>query len=70
MCLFQFKRLIKRKRYYDFKKNIKFEYRNNDLSEDLIFLSATFKGINIDANIIKDQMFKLIEKRKISTYQN
>ena len=25
-------------------KDIKFEYRNNDLSEDLIFLSASFKG--------------------------
>ena len=25
-------------------KDIKFEYRNNDLSDDLIFLSASFKG--------------------------
>ena len=24
-------------------KNIKFEYRKNDLSDDLIFLSASFK---------------------------
>ena len=26
-------------------KDIKFEYRKNDLSDDLIFLSASFKGI-------------------------
>ena len=25
-------------------KDIKFEYRENDLSDDLIFLSASFKG--------------------------
>ena len=32
---------------------INFEYRNNDLSEDLIFLSATFKGIKNDPDLIK-----------------
>ena len=32
---------------------INFEYRNNDLSEDFIFLSATFKGIKNDQDIIK-----------------
>ena len=29
-------------------KNIKFDYRNSDLSEDLIFLSASFRGIKSD----------------------
>ena len=46
-------------------KDIKFGYRKNDLSEDLIFLSASFKGVKSDykkiSNIIKK--FK-IEKEK------
>ena len=47
------------------KKNIKFEYRKNDLSEDLIFLSASFKGIKSNYNKIKNEMNKLkIEKEK------
>ena len=45
------------------KNNIKFEYRKNDLSEDLIFLSASFKGIKSNYNKIKNEMNKLkIEK--------
>jgi len=47
------------------KNNIKFEYRKNDLSEDLIFLSASFKGINSNYNKIKNEMNKLkIEKER------
>ena len=47
------------------KKNIKFEYRKNDLSEDLIFLSASFKGIKSNHNKIKNEMNKLkIEKER------
>ena len=47
------------------KNNIKFEYRKNDLSEDLIFLSASFKGIKSNYNKIKDEMNKLkIEKER------
>ena len=47
------------------KKNIKFEYRKNDLSEDLIFLSASFKGIKSNYNKIKNEMNKLkIEKER------
>ena len=47
------------------KKNIKFEYRKNDLSEDLIFLSASFKGIKSNYNKIKNKMNKLkIEKER------
>ena len=46
-------------------KDINFEYRNNDLSEDLIFLSASFKGIKSEAKKIKIETEKLkIEKAK------
>ncbi len=37
-------------------KKIKFGYRKNDLSEDLIFLSASFKGLKKDKIIIKNQI--------------
>ena len=40
-------------------KDIKFEYRKNDLSEDLIFLSASFKGKKDDHSNINDEMIKL-----------
>ncbi len=46
-------------------KDIKFEYRNNNLSEDLIFLSASFKGAKSDHSKIKKETKKLkIEKEK------
>ncbi len=46
-------------------KDIKFEYRNNNLSEDLIFLSASFKGEKSDRLKIKNEMIKLkTEKEK------
>ena len=46
-------------------KDIKFEYRNNDISEDLIFLSASFKGIKSEYKKIENQTKKLkIEKEK------
>ena len=46
-------------------KDINFEYRNNDLSEDLIFLSASFKGVKSDNLKIKKEMSKLkAEKEK------
>ena len=40
-------------------KNIKFDYRGNDLSDDLIFLSASFKGKKSDKSQIDDEMNKL-----------
>ena len=40
-------------------KDIKFDYRQSDLSNDLIFLSASFKGIKSDMKKIKDKMNKL-----------
>ena len=46
-------------------KDIKFEYRNNDLSDDLIFLSASFKGVKGEYKKISDEINKLkIEKEK------
>jgi len=47
-------------------KNIKFDYRKNDLSDDLIFLSASFKGIKSNASKIKDETIKLKEKKESS----
>ena len=38
---------------------INFEYRNNDLSENLIFLSASFKGVQSDSEKIRKEMIKL-----------
>jgi len=43
-----------------------FEYRKNDLPDDLIFLSASFKGIKEDKNKIKEKIIEL-KKRKDST---
>ena len=43
-----------------------FEYRNNDLPEDLIFLSASFKGEKEDKTKIKKKVIEL-KKRKDST---
>ena len=46
-------------------KDIKFDYRKNNLSNDLIFLSASFKGIKGESSKIKDQMHILkVEKDK------
>ena len=40
-------------------KDIMFEYRNNNLSEELIFLSASFKGEKKPKNKIKEEMINL-----------
>ena len=46
-------------------KDIKFEYRKNNLSDDLIFLSASFKGKKSSASKINDEMNHLkIKKEK------
>ena len=47
-------------------KEINFKYRDSGLSEDLIFLSASFKGYKKDKNIIKDEMRLLKEKKEIN----
>jgi UDP-N-acetylmuramate dehydrogenase len=40
-----------------------FEYRKNDLSDDLIFLSASFKGEKKEKNKIKKEVFELKNKK-------
>ena len=46
-------------------EKISFDYRGNDLPEDLIFLSASFKGIKKSSKLIKEKMIKFkIEKDK------
>ena len=45
-------------------KEINFKYRDSGLSEDLIFLSASFKGYKKDKNAIKDEMSLLKEKKE------
>ena len=44
-------------------EKINFNYRNNDLPDNLIFLSASFKGKKKDSNLIKDEMLKLKIKK-------
>ena len=46
------------------KEDIKFEYRKNNLPEDLIFLSATFKGVMADKNEVKNLMDSLKTKKE------
>ena len=45
-------------------KDINFEYRNSKLSDDLIFLSASFKGYKKKLNIIKNEMIELKKKKE------
>ena len=48
-------------------KDIKFSYRKNDISEDLIFLSASFKGTKSNFLTIKNEVMRLKnEKEKIN----
>ena len=47
-------------------KEINFEYRNNDLSDDLIFISASFKGEKKDSQKILETMSKLKNKKNIN----
>ncbi len=45
-------------------EKIKFEYRKTNLQDDLIFLSASFKGIKGDKEVIKNLMNKLKLKKE------
>ena len=45
-----------------------FKYRSNDLSDDLIFLSASFKSKKKDKDKIKEEVFEL-KKKKITLNQ-
>ena len=48
-------------------KEINFRYRDSGLSNDLIFLSASFKGFKKNPESIKNEMTKLKEKKRGST---
>ena len=45
-------------------KKIKFEYRQNDLPDDLIFLGASFKGIKSNSIKIEEEIKKLKLKKE------
>ncbi len=45
-------------------KDINFRYRDSGLSDDLIFLSASFKGFKKNKEIIKSQIKELKEKKE------
>ena len=45
-------------------KEINFKYRDSGLSEDLIFLSASFKGFKKNKNLINDEIRLLKEKKE------
>ena len=45
-------------------KEINFDYRNNDLPEDLIYLSASLRGETKDTNMILETMSKLKIKKE------
>ena len=47
-------------------KDIKFHYRGSNLPDDLIFLSATFKGTQNDKKTIKKKIENFIESKKKS----
>jgi len=48
------------------KEDIKFLYRKTDLTENLIIISAKFKGLAEDKNIIKKKQSDLVERKKLS----
>ncbi len=45
-------------------KDIIFDYRGNDLSEDLIFLSASFKGVKSDHLKISSEMIRIKNEKE------
>ena len=47
-------------------KDIDFKYRDSGLSDELIFLSASFKGYKKEKSLIKTEVQKLIEKKELA----
>ena len=47
-----------------YSKDIKFSYRNCNLDKNLIFISATMKGLNADKSKIKSKMEKLKKQKE------
>ncbi|WP_435148505.1 UDP-N-acetylmuramate dehydrogenase [Candidatus Pelagibacter bacterium nBUS_32] len=50
-------------------KDINFKYRDSRLSDDLIFLSASFRGYKKNSNLVKNEMIELKKKKKILNLQ-
>ena len=48
-------------------EKIKFEYRNNNLSDDLIFLSASFKGQKKNQKKIEKEMIRMKNQKENKT---
>ena len=46
--------------------DIKFYYRGSNLNDNLIFISATFKGNKDDKSNIQDKMNNFVEKKKLT----
>ena len=47
-------------------KDIDFKYRDSRLSDELIFLSASFKGFKKDKALIKSEVQRLIKKKELT----
>ena len=47
-------------------KDINFKYRDSKLSDDLIFLSASFKGYKKNSDLVKKEILELKEKKEKS----
>ncbi len=47
-------------------KEINFKYRDSGLSDDLIFLSASFKGYKKNSDLIENEMINLKEKKELA----
>ena len=47
-------------------KNVDFKYRDSGLSDELIFLSASFKGYKKDKALIKREVQKLVKKKELA----
>jgi len=45
-------------------KEVNFKYRDSKLSDDLIFLSASFKGFKKNLNLIENEMIELKKKKE------
>ena len=47
-------------------KEVNFKYRDSKLSDDLIFLSASFKGFKKNLNLIENEMIELKKKKELA----
>ena len=47
-------------------KDIDFKYRDSGLSDELIFLSASFKGYKKEKSLIKEEVQRLIKKKELA----